>query len=164
MRHSLRGELLFSFAFLTSAAVLLVGASATLLAGQNAGQAVWALLFLWIGSTAVIVVFGAWLVRGRVLQPLRLLGDQADALAEGREPPPATFDTADFAHVSERLEWMAGRLLDARSQVVRSEKLAAVGQLAAGVAHEIRNPLGALGTYIEVLHRRGEDAAVLADM
>ncbi|MGH7533519.1 MAG: sensor histidine kinase, partial [Gemmatimonadales bacterium] len=163
-RHSLRGELLFSFAFLTSAAVLLVGASATLLAGQNAGQAVWALLFLWLGSTAVIVVFGAWLVRGRVLQPLRLLGEQADALAEGREMPPATFGTADFAHVSERLAWMADRLLDARSQVVRSEKLAAVGQLAAGVAHEIRNPLGALGTYIEVLHRRGEGTAVLADM
>ncbi|HET7025254.1 MAG TPA: hypothetical protein VFI39_08640, partial [Gemmatimonadales bacterium] len=85
LRRSLRGELLFSFAFLTSAAVLLVGASATLLAGQNAGKAVWALLFLWLGSTAVIVVFGAWLIRGRVLQPLRLLGAQADALAEGRE-------------------------------------------------------------------------------
>ncbi|HET7023894.1 MAG TPA: ATP-binding protein, partial [Gemmatimonadales bacterium] len=125
---------------------------------------VWALLFLWLGSTAVIVVFGAWLIRGRVLQPLRLLGAQADALAEGRETSGPTFDTADFARVSERLAWMADRLLDARSQVVRSEKLAAVGQLAAGVAHEIRNPLGALGTYIEVLHRRGGDAAVLADM
>ncbi|HEU5357833.1 MAG TPA: HAMP domain-containing sensor histidine kinase [Gemmatimonadales bacterium] len=164
MRRSLRGELLFSFAFLTSAAVLLVGASATLLAGHDAGAAVWALLFLWLGSTGVIVVFGAWLLRGRVLRPLRLLGEQADALAEGRSPAPAAFDTADFAHVSERLTWMADRLLDARSQVVRAEKLAAVGQLAAGVAHEIRNPLGALGNYLEVLRRRGGDAAVLADM
>lgn len=164
LRRSLRGELLFSFAFLTSAAVLLVGASATLLAGHDAGAAVWALLFLWLGSTGVIVVFGAWLLRGRVLRPLRLLGEQADALAAGRAPAPAAFDTADFAHLSERLTWMADRLLDARSQVVRAEKLAAVGQLAAGVAHEIRNPLGALGTYLEVLRRRGGDAAVLADM
>jgi signal transduction histidine kinase len=163
-RRSLRGELLFSFAFLTSAAVLLVGASATLLAGHDAGAAVWALLFLWLGTTGVIVVFGAWLLRGRVLRPLRLLGEQADALAAGREPPPTDFDTADFSHLSERLSWMSDRLLDARSQVVRAEKLAAVGQLAAGVAHEIRNPLGALGNYLEVLRRRGGDAAVLADM
>ena len=163
-RRSLRGELLFSFAFLTSAAVLLVGASATLLAGHDAGAAVWALLFLWLGSTAVIVVFGAWLLRGRVLRPLRLLGEQADALAEGRDPAASTFDTADFAHLRGRLSWMADRLLDARSQVVRSEKLAAVGQLAAGVAHEIRNPLGALGNYLEVLRRRGGDTSLVADM
>ncbi|HEV2291837.1 MAG TPA: HAMP domain-containing sensor histidine kinase [Gemmatimonadales bacterium] len=164
LRRSLGGELLFSFAFLTSAAVLLVGASAMLFAGHDAGAAVWALLVLWLGSTGVIVVFGAWLLRGRVLRPLRLLGEQADALAEGRSPEPPTFDTADFAHLSERLSWMADRLLDARSQVVRAEKLAAVGQLAAGVAHEIRNPLGALGNYLEVLRRRGADAAVVADM
>jgi signal transduction histidine kinase len=36
--------------------------------------------------------------------------------------------------------------------------------LAAGVAHEVRNPLGALGTYVEVLARRGADAKVTADM
>ena len=34
-------------------------------------------------------------------------------------------------------------LLDAQSQMVRVEKLAGIGRLAAGVAHEIRNPLGA---------------------
>jgi signal transduction histidine kinase len=32
------------------------------------------------------------------------------------------------------------------------------------VAHEIRNPLGALGTYVEVLRRRGGDADVTAEM
>jgi signal transduction histidine kinase len=32
------------------------------------------------------------------------------------------------------------------------------------VAHEIRNPLGAIGTYTEVLRRRGSDPAVVAEM
>src|SRR2546428_13022416 len=55
---------------------------------------------------------------------------------------------------------MTDRLLDAQSQLVRSEKLASIGRLAAGVAHEVGNPLGAAGTYLEVLRRRGVDPEV----
>jgi len=59
---------------------------------------------------------------------------------------------------------MAEELLDVQSHMVRVEKLAGIGRLAAGVAHEIRNPLGAIGTYTEVLGRRGCDPAVVAEM
>ncbi|NTV11344.1 MAG: PAS domain S-box protein [Zoogloea sp.] len=50
------------------------------------------------------------------------------------------------------------RLSEAQQQLVQSEKLASIGQLAAGVAHEINNPIGyvlsnirTLGGYIERL-------------
>jgi signal transduction histidine kinase len=59
---------------------------------------------------------------------------------------------------------MAEQLLDVQSQAVRAEKLAGVGRLAAGVAHEIRNPLGAFGTYVEVLRQRGADATIVDGM
>ena len=66
--------------------------------------------------------------------------------------------------LARRYRVMAENLLDAQSQVVRVEKLAGIGRLAAGVAHEVRNPLGALGSYIEVLQRRGADPKVTGDM
>jgi two-component system sensor histidine kinase PilS (NtrC family) len=41
----------------------------------------------------------------------------------------------------------------------RSERLAAVGELSAGIAHEIRNPLAAISGSIQMLSREGVDAA-----
>jgi len=45
---------------------------------------------------------------------------------------------------NEELEAANEELREAQAQLVRSEKLAAIGQLAGGVGHELRNPLGAI--------------------
>ena len=41
----------------------------------------------------------------------------------------------------------------AQSQLLQSEKLAAIGQLAAGIAHEINNPIGFINSNLETLER-----------
>ena len=49
------------------------------------------------------------------------------------------------------------QLSDAKQQLVQSEKLASIGQLAAGVAHEINNPIGYVNSNIGSLEKYLED-------
>ncbi len=57
-------------------------------------------------------------------------------------------------------------LVAARDEVVRSARLASVGSLAAGMAHEIGNPLGAVITYLDLSRGRvaaGDDPTELLE-
>ncbi len=150
-----------SLGFVTSSAVILVGLTTVILAGGNLRETVEPLVVLWLGSTVVFVLFGAHVVRRLVMVPLQRLSAEADMLAAGRaDDGPAGYETIEFMHLSGRYRAMAESLLDAQGQVVRVEKLAGIGTLAAGVAHEVRNPLGALSTYVDLLRRRGADPQV----
>jgi signal transduction histidine kinase len=154
-RPSLRLRLLVDLGFLMAAAVIIVGLTTLLLVGADLREFIWPLAALWVGSIGVFVLFGRWLVGRLVLGPIERLTHDADRYAAGDfaagEP---AHEAPELAHLSERYRLMAEELLDAQSQIVRVEKLAGIGRLAAGVAHEVRNPLGALSTYTEVLRHR----------
>jgi two-component system NtrC family sensor kinase len=55
------------------------------------------------------------------------------------------------AELETRITKRTSELFEAESALLRAEKLAAVGQLAAGVAHEINNPAGALAANLAYL-------------
>ncbi len=57
------------------------------------------------------------------------------------------------------LETTNRELQQARDELIRSEKMASVGQLAAGLAHEVGNPLSALIGYLEFLKQKVESTA-----
>ena len=162
-KPALRTELLFYLSFLAAAA-LLVGVLTILVAGVFAPDRTYILVMLLVAlEVAVFVVFGRHLINRLVLFPLERVVATADAVADGdlaRRAPDA--ETRDFSTLAERLNRMTDHLLDAQSQLIRSEKLASIGRLAAGVAHEVGNPLGAIGTYVEVMRRRGADPEVVA--
>ena len=58
--RSLRTELLVSLGFVTSAAVILVGLTTLLLTGGDVRETIRPLGALWLGSTAVFVIFGMY--------------------------------------------------------------------------------------------------------
>ncbi len=77
---------------------------------------------------------------------------------------------ARLSQLNEEMRKMNRQLADTQAQLLQQEKLASVGQLAAGVAHEINNPLGfvssnlrSLTGYVnELIQRASRDPAVVA--
>jgi len=57
----------------------------------------------------------------------------------------------DNANLYEHIKKTYEELKEAQEQVIRSEKLASLGKLAATIAHEINNPLSAVLTYIRLM-------------
>lgn len=163
-KPSLRAELLFNLAFLAAGALLLAVATALiapLLGDTTLGVVL--VVVLVAADVAIFLLFGRYLVSRLVTGPIDALVAATDAVARGRleqrAPEAATHELATLADSVNR---MTERLLDAQGALVRAEKLASVGRLAAGVAHEVGNPLAAATNYAEVLRRRGGDAEVLA--
>lgn len=57
--------------------------------------------------------------------------------------------TAALNESNQRLQQAMEDLRNSQNQLVQSEKLASVGRLAAGMAHELNNPMGAIRNYIQ---------------
>ncbi len=64
------------------------------------------------------------------------------------------------AYLSERLRLTGGALDEANARALEAERLAVLGRIAAGLAHEIRNPLGSIRGSIEML---GESPGLSAE-
>jgi signal transduction histidine kinase len=86
------------------------------------------------------------------LRPLRRLREGARRIAAGdyasRIPEKGPTEVADLAREFNSM----GRAVEERErELVRSERLAAVGKMAAMIAHEVRNPLSSIGLNTELL-------------
>jgi two-component system NtrC family sensor kinase len=95
------------------------------------------------------------LLRASVIAPLDAVTSAACALARGdlqRRPPAG--ETQELAALAEGVNRMTDHLLDEHARRLRVEKLATVGRLAAGIAHEVGNPLSAVLNYAHVLRAR----------
>lgn len=76
-----------------------------------------------------------------------------DDLRDLMESVDETTRTLQETHVAlqRQVVRLQGELAEANAQLQRSRSLAALGEMAAGIAHEIRNPLGSIQLYSQLL-------------
>ena len=162
---SLKAEMLLSLAVMGTAALSLAALNVVVLqnlVSSRNGALYLALLI--VADVVIFVAFGAYKLQGLVIGPLEGVVEAVEAIANGdlsRRVPPG--ETRELARLSRSVNRMTSRLLEEQAQRAHLEKVASVGRLAAGAAHEVGNPLGAIAGYTHLLRASVNGDAGAAD-
>ncbi|ALF10425.1 cache domain-containing protein [Parageobacillus thermoglucosidasius] len=109
---------------------------------------------LWFASIAAFFILSILtaLYAQQIVHPIRRLCEVAEAVAKGKKHVRADeTDRTEIGLLAKRFNYMIDSIQQSEELLRKSEKLAVVGELAAGVAHEIRNPLTSLKGFIQLL-------------
>ncbi len=103
---------------------------------------------------AVFVVAVAYTIRLRaaVLQPLAALARAAGLFGRGEfKHRVGNVGTGELGELALAFDKMAEELAAREQELLTKERMAAIGRLAAGIAHEINNPIGIIRGYIKTM-------------
>lgn len=178
---TLRRELLMALALTFAGALLVYVVGLVLIAGRATASGPSALQYglLVIVDVGLFALVGRFLLERRVLRPIHDMVAQIETMAAGEyDRRLSGSDTLELTRLSTAVNHMAERLIadqaqlaaniqslddtnraltEARDAMVRAEKMASVGRLGAGIAHEVGNPLGAILGYLGLLRRHVDD-------
>jgi signal transduction histidine kinase len=109
---------------------------------------------------AVLAPVAAWLVTRSLVRPITRLREAMALAGTGNLEPPIDVGGRDeIGDLARAFASMTERLRESRNELVQSEKLASVGQMAAAVAHGLRNPLASLRASAQLALRHPDSPA-----
>jgi signal transduction histidine kinase len=105
-----------------------------------------------IGLTTLLAILIGLNVSLSIMRPIQALIKGTESVSRGDFTHRIHLKRSDeFGTLAESFNHMTDKLREHREKLVQSEKMASLGQLAAGVAHEINNPLGVILGYLRVM-------------
>ena len=110
------------------------------------------LFLLVVIMVGLLILVISSLMNRLVIKKLKLLEKTSKLIGEGKLEEKIEIPGKDeISHLADHFNRMTTNLKEIQRHLVQSEKLAATGQLAAGIAHELNNPIGNIMLYSKLL-------------
>ncbi len=120
-------------------------------------QSLWLLVLLVFSASALLAILGARHIARPILQLRQALRDFASDAARRVQVSSQTREIRelenDFNDMAERLRAAEAERLRSERKLLQQAKLASIGQMAAGIGHEINNPLNNILSYATLIER-----------
>jgi signal transduction histidine kinase len=118
-------------------------------------------LLVIIALSVALGLLASWLISRGLARPIRELTGAMAVVGSGRLDHPVIATSRDevgelaraFAGMTDSLRQNVAQLERTQAQLVQSEKLASIGEMAAAVAHGLRNPLASLRAAAQLVRR-----------
>ena len=109
-------------------------------------------LILSIILFSIASIIGGVIFYNRLIKMLRILEGHMNKVAQGKfSPMPVEFNDRELVSLNRAFNRMLHELEERKTYMVQSEKLASMGTLLFGVAHELNNPLSNISTSCQIL-------------
>ena len=119
----------------------------------------WRALWAALAVTLSIMLLG-WFWARRIVQPLTAITDAMERLNEdeldSKNLPDGNDEVGRLGRTFRKLAADLKLKRQLEQQMITSERMAAVGRLTAGIAHEINNPLGGMFNALDTYRRHGQ--------
>jgi len=113
-----------------------------------------ALLAFWLLSAAL-----GWVIAGQVVRPVARLTRGLKGFFDSKDRSPMETDRGDeIGELARALTQARDELLQEREKREQSERMALLGRVATGLAHEIKNPLAAIQLHAQLMDVSALDA------
>lgn len=109
-------------------------------------------LFLIMSAFLMVSLIAAYLISRKIIVPLTVLDNSIREAGTGNYGQRVEINSSDeignlafaFNRMMDNLEKSKNELASAQEKLMQNIKMATIGQLSAGIAHEVNNPLGAM--------------------
>lgn len=109
---------------------------------ENANKIIYTITMIGIGVVGVVILLTFGTFRKNVIKPIIDIHSQTKLIQDGKLD--IKFSSTGYDEVRKlgnEIELMASKLKEHQDRIAKTERLSAIGELAARLAHDLRNPL-----------------------